>query len=231
MQIHLNERMIARRAKVGRYASTAGLIVLLIGMVATFRGQQYVWVSFGALLFGLVASQVGTYYMRRWGRNPRPDEILASSLKGLDKRYHFYAWSLPADYVLMGPAGLFVFAAKDHMGQVEYRDGRWRQPFRWTRLLTVFALEGLGNPEREAADQAARLARFLADAWGAEEAAQVPVQGVIVFLAANAELHLTDEPSLPVLPLRRLKDFIRSQGKGEKLSGDVRGKLEELFEA
>jgi len=231
MQIHLNDTMIERRAKIGRYASTAGLIVLLIGMVATFRGPQYVWVSFGALLIGLVASQVGTYHMRRWGRTPRPDEMLATRLKGLDKRYHFYVWSLPADYVLLGPAGLLTFATKEQTGQVDYRNGRWRQPFRWTRLLTVFAMEGLGNPERDAADQAARLQRFIAKEWGEEEAASVEVQGVAVFLGDNVQLTLADEPSLPVLPLKKLKEFIRSQGKGEKLSGDLRRRLEELFGA
>jgi hypothetical protein len=231
MQIHLNESMIERRSKIGRYASTAGLIVLLIGMVATFRGPEYMWVSFGALLIGLVASQVGTYYMRRWGRVPRPDEVLTKSLKGLDKRYHFYSWSLSADYVLMGPAGLFVFVTKDQTGQVEYRNGRWRQPFRWTRLLTVFALEGLGNPERDARDQADRLERFLVKEWGEEAASQVDVQPAVVFLADGVQLDLAEEPSVRVLPLKKLKEFIRSQGKGEKLKADMRQKLEEAFGA
>ena len=230
MNVHLNEKMIARRAKIGRYASTAGLIVLLIGMIATFRGPQYVWVSFGCLFAGLIASQVGTYHMRRWGRNPRPDEVLTASLKGLDKRYHFYGWLLPADYVLLGPAGLFVFVTRDQAGEVEYRHGRWRQPFRWTRLLTMFAQEGLADPPREAVGQVARMEHFLAEHLP-EEAAAVPVQGVVVFLSPNAQLNLAEEPPMPVLQARQLKEHVRSLGRGEKLSPDLRRKLEELFEA
>jgi len=229
MHIHLNEKKIQQRAKIGRYASTAGLVVLLVGMVATLRGQQYIWLSFGALLIGLVASQVGTYYMRRWGRDPRPDEMLTTSLKGLDKRHHFYGWSLPADYVLQGPTGLFTFVTKDQTGQVFYSNGRWRQPFKWTRLLMLFAQDGLGDPVKEATDQVARLQGLLAKTMGEEEAARVPVQGIVVFLAGNVELDLADEPALPVLPLKKLKDYIRSQGKGQKLPEELRERL--LFEA
>jgi len=231
MHIHLNEKMIARRAKVGRYASGIGLVVLVIGMIATFRGPQYVWVSFGCLMIGLIASQVGTYHLRRWGRSPRPDEMLTRNLKGLDKRYHFYAWLLPADYVLLGPGGLFVFVTRDHMGEVEYRDGRWRQPFKWTRLLTLFAQEGLGNPEREAEAQAIKMKRFIAAHLPEEEAAAVPVQGVVIFLAPNAQLKLVDEPGVPVMHVKQVKNYIRSRGKGEKLPAELRRKLEDLFEA
>ncbi len=230
MQIHLHERKIARGGKIGSYTSLAGLVVLVGGMIATFRGPQYVWVSFGCLLVGLIASQVGTYYMRRWGRSPRPDEMLTKNLKGLDKRYHFYGWLLPADYVLLGPAGLFVFVTKGQTGEVEYRNGRWRQPFRWARLLTVFAQEGLGNPERDAADQVARMERFLTERLTEEEADAVSVQGVVTFLAADAQLNLDDEPAVPVMLAKKLKEYIRGRGKGEKLPAELRRKLEGLFE-
>jgi len=229
MYIHLNEKLIAQRAKIGRYASGIGLVVLLIGMIVTFRGPQYVWVSFGCLMIGLIASQVGTYHMRRWGRSPRPDEMLARSLKGLDKRYHFYAWLLPADYVLLSPGGVFVFVAKDQTGEVEYRNGRWRQPFTWGRVLTFFAQEGVGNPEREAEAQVTRMERFIAERLSEEEAAAIPVQGVVTFLAANAQLRLVDEPAVPVLHVKQLKDYIRTRSKGGRLSGELREKLVELF--
>jgi len=229
MNIHLNEKMIARRAKIGRYVSTAGLIVLLIGMVFTFRGPQYTWVTFGALMIGLVASQVGTYHMRRWGRSPRPDEVLTAALKGLDKRFHFYGWMLPADYVLLGPSGLFVFVAKDQTGQVSYQGGRWRQPFRWTNLLTIFARENIGNPAGEAGAQAARLRRLIADRLGEEVAAEVPIEAVVTFLADDVKLNLVDEPSVAVLPVKKLKEYIRGQGKAEKIPAGQRQVLVEAF--
>jgi hypothetical protein len=229
MNIHLNEKMIARRAKIGRYVSTAGLLVLLIGMVFTFRGPQYTWVTFGALMIGLVASQVGTYHMRRWGRTPRPDEMLTAALKGLDKRYHFYGWLLPAEHVLLGPSGLFVLVAKDQTGQVSYQGGRWRQPFRWSNLLTIFARESIGDPVGDATRQAERLRRFIADRLGAEAAAQLPIEPVVTFLADGVQLTLVQEPSVPVLPVKKLKEYIRGQGKGEKISAGQRQALVEAF--
>ena len=60
----------------------------------------------GALVLGFVLAQFGTYNLRRWGRSPRPDEVLAEGMKGFDDRFHFYAWILPAPFVLLSPQGI-----------------------------------------------------------------------------------------------------------------------------
>jgi hypothetical protein len=44
MQVSTNEKLIARRRRLGTYASFGGLGVLLAGMIASFQ-VQYLWYS------------------------------------------------------------------------------------------------------------------------------------------------------------------------------------------
>ena len=50
--------------------------------------------SFGSLWspssLGFLLAQYGNYNLRRYGRSPRPDQILEESMKGFDDRYHLY---------------------------------------------------------------------------------------------------------------------------------------------
>ena len=105
MQVTTNEKLIRRRSKLGTYASLGGLGVLVAGFVASFQ-QNLIWVSLIAIVVGFILAQYGNYSLRRWGRSPRPDQIIETALKGFDDRYHYYAWSLQMPYVLLSPQGI-----------------------------------------------------------------------------------------------------------------------------
>ena len=81
MQITTHEKFIKRRSRLGTYASLGGLAVLIAGFVASFQ-QNYIWVSLIAIILGFVLAQFGNYSLRRWGRSPRPDQIIETALKG-----------------------------------------------------------------------------------------------------------------------------------------------------
>ena len=74
--------------------------------------QQNILVWTVGIILSLLFSAYGNYSMRRWGRPPRPDQIIEKELKGLDDKYHFYAWSLPVPYVLLSPQGVYAFATR-----------------------------------------------------------------------------------------------------------------------
>jgi membrane protein implicated in regulation of membrane protease activity len=224
MQITTNEKLIHRRGRLGTYASIGGIAVLAVGMFASFQGR-YMWVALAALVIGFLLAQYGTYSLRRWGRKPRPDQALATAMKGFDDRYHFYAWGLPAPYVLLGPQGVYNFITRDQTGQVTVNGSQWRSKFTLGRALLFFAQEGLGNPTDEALSQASRL-----NAWikSKQPDLSAEVQPVIVFIDERAQLQV-NEPSVPVLDAKGLKKWMRGSGKGDTLrSADYRA-LEELF--
>ena len=110
MRVSRNGKLIIRRNKYAGYATLAGLICAIGVLAGFFFLQQNILVWTVGIILSLLFSAYGNYSMRRWGRPPRPDQIIEKELKGLDDKYHFYAWSLPTPYVLLSPQGVYAFA-------------------------------------------------------------------------------------------------------------------------
>jgi len=226
MRVTTNQKLIKRRGRLGMIASLAGIGVLAIGMLASFR-QQIVWVSLIALVLGFVLAQFGSYNLRRWGRSPRPDEVIAEGMKGFDDRYHFYAWTSPVPFVLLSPQGVYTFTTRDQTGPVSVTGSTWKSKMSLGRLLSIFAQEGLGNPTVDAQAQAAKL-----DTWikGKLPDVNVEVQPGIVFIDARVQLEV-DAPTVPVVDPKGIKKWLRGGGKPQYLrTADLRA-LETLFDA
>jgi hypothetical protein len=215
MRVSRNEKYIQQRARFGKYVTFVGLGVLILGLLATFqiKYQWAVWASMGALVVGFILSQVGSYHLRRWGRTPRPDQIVERELKGLDDRYRFFAWALPAPQVLLSPQGLYSIETRDQTGDISVTGDRWQSKRSLGRVLFSFGQEGLVNPSRDAEANAARLATLIQEQLPAN---QIKVQPVVVFIDEKARLHV-DEPTVPVLDAESLKRWLRGSGKGELL--------------
>lgn len=81
MKVITNDRLIKRNARIGQIATFGGLIVLIGGLVITYRNPAYASLSWVALIAGFALSQVGLYFGNRWGRHPRPDELVDQGLK------------------------------------------------------------------------------------------------------------------------------------------------------
>jgi len=226
MQVSTNEKLIARRRRIGTYASFGGLGVLLAGMIASFN-MQYLWYSLIALIAGFLLAQFGNYNLRRWGRSPRPDQVIETALKGFDDRYHLYSWSLPAPLVLLSPQGVYSFVTRDQTGEITVNGSQWRSKFNLGRVLLAFAQEGLGNPSSEAQEGAGRLEK-----WIKEELPDLTagVQPAIVFINERAKLQVTD-PTVPVMDAASLKKWLRGAGKGANLKSADYKALETLFGA
>jgi len=75
MRVTSNTKLIKRRSKLGLITSLAGIGVLAVGMAASFR-PQIAWISLIALVLGFMLAQFGSYNLRRWGRTPRPDQVI-----------------------------------------------------------------------------------------------------------------------------------------------------------
>ena len=223
MKAITNEKLIARNAKIGTWSSLVGLAVLGIGLYISIQWQEYIALSFVCLLTGIVLSNVGLYNANRWVKSPRPDEVLIKALKGFDRRYYLYNYVLPAGHTLLAPSGLFVIVARNHDGPISYAGGRWRQKFNLLRAFGILG-EGVGNPIRDAEKNVLKMQKFLTK-QGLE--LEVAVQPLIVFTSEKAELHVQDPP-LPVLPPKGLRDFLRKLPKDVLSGGQIRQLAEVL---
>lgn len=228
MQAIVNERKIARGARVGKIGTAVGLAFLAGGLVIslTMKDSPLLWLSFGFLVVGILISSIGTMNMNRWVREPRADQVLAQSLKGFDDRYRLYSHFLPAPHVLLSPVGLFVLTAQGQDGAIRLEDGKFHRDMSVTRLLRFMADEGLGNPLAEGDSQVLALREYL------EQHSVDPnleIENVLVFYNPRVQLDISDPPRPVVLP-KGLKRVIRKKNSGG-LPATRQRELKDLFEA
>jgi hypothetical protein len=234
MQIIRDEALVGRRKKVGNIASLLGIAIILGGMIFTWvapgrdvSAQLLIYVPLLTLLVGFIVSSIGMYYVNRWGRSPRPDEVLDRSLKGLSRGYKLYHYALPAPHVLLTPGGPMVLVAKFEGGEFTVEDDKWRQRFSAMRVLGFMGREGLGNPSKDADYLVERMRRYLEE--NEPELGEVPVSAVIVFTAEKVVLNV-GETRIPVLRAAKLKGYLRSQAD-KPLPQETQQRLETLFDA
>lgn len=229
MDITTNERLINRNARIGQITSIIGLVVLAGGMFISFYRPELFTISLIALLVGFGLSQIGIYFGNRWGRRPRPDEILDTALKGLDGRYSLYHYSTPTSHLLVGPAGVWVLMPRQQAGTITYDEAkkRWRQKG-GNLYLKIFAQENLGRPDLEIGSEMHAISSFLEEKLPGEE---VPDVNAALILTNEKVVVDADNAPAPTLDVRKLKDFIRKTAKGKPISSDLVEDIKEVFSA
>jgi hypothetical protein len=228
MKVITNERMIKRNARIGQIATVSGLLVLVGGMVISFRNPSYASLAWVALLLGFALSQIGLYFGNRWGRHPRPDELLDQGLKSLNDQYSIYHYVTPASHLLVGPSGLWVLMPYHQAGKIVYEKNRYKQKGGgfMQKYLRIFGQEGLGRPDLEAPAEVSTIDKFIKKSIPDVELSEPNV--ALVFVNERADLEVKEAPLLTI-PLKELKNTIRKTAKGKPLSPEVIKQINELF--
>jgi hypothetical protein len=228
MKVITNERLIKRNARIGQIATFGGLLVLIGGLVITYRNPAYASLSWVALIGGFALSQIGMYFGNRWGRHPRPDEIVDQGLKGLNDQYSIYHYRTPASHLIVGPSGLWVIMPYYQSGKITYEKNRYKQKGGGVmqKYLRIFGQEGLGRPDLEASSEVEAIDKFIKKNIPDVEIEQPSV--ALVFINDKAELEVENAPVLTI-PLKELKSTIRKTAKEKPLSPEMVKQINALF--
>jgi len=218
MNIISNEKLIKRNAKIGQFTSLGSLVILGVGMYISFTKPDMFNISIAALLVGFMLSQVGIYYGNRWGRSPRPDELIDQGLKGLTKEYTLYHYSSPVSNLLVGPAGVWLIMPYHQQGKVIYNGKRWqaKQGGFAQNYMRIFGQENMNRPDLDAGAEADKLKRYFKK-HNLSENEMPPILAALVFTSQNAEVQADDAP-VPTMHLKQLKPFIRKQAKAAPIT-------------
>jgi hypothetical protein len=220
MKTVTNTKLIKRNAKIGQYTSFGALAVLGVGLLITFKYPDKFAYSLGALLIGFFMSQIGIHFTNRWGRNPRPDEIVDKSLKGLGREFTVYHYVTPVSHLVIGPAGVWTILPIFQSGVVAYDKKHWRAKGGGflQRYMRIFGQENLGRPDLESEAEIDSARRYLKRVL--PEGTEIPeVRSALLFANPKVELNVEDAPIPAMLP-KDLKDFLREKSK-EKAIGDL----------
>jgi hypothetical protein len=230
MRIIRNERRIRTFTFIGKYASLAGLIVLIAGALFLSKPEQAP-LLIGAMFVGFILSTVGGHFADRY-IGPQAQHItLAKALKGLDDDYTLIDYTLPAPHVLVEPGGCTALVVKTQKGEIRYEDGAWQEA--QSHLLAevgkllrrVAGQQGLGGPDTEAEKQAQKLREWLKEHLPAVE---VPVRGAIVFTHPDVYLRAERSP-VPAFRGKEVKQWLRDEGKQKPLSDEDYDRLRDVL--
>jgi hypothetical protein len=230
MKIIKNEALIKRNGRIGQWTSMAALVILAAGMYISFQKPELFVYSIGALLLGFTLTQIGMYFGNRWGRSPRPDEILDAGLKGLTSDFTIYHFASPVAHLLVGPAGVWSLLPYHQRGRVTYKNNRWRLSGGgfMQSYMRIFGQEGLGRPDLEADGEIRSLKKFFLQHMDESEIPEIQV--ALVFTNDTLEVESEDSP-LPALKLKRLKEFMRQKSKNRALSPEQMDRISKIMPA
>jgi hypothetical protein len=217
MKIIKNEKLIKRNATIGQITSLSSLLILGGGMYISFQKPELFTISVGALLVGFILSQVGIYFGNRWGRSPRPDELLDQGLKGIPGEYTIYHYASPVPNLLVGPAGIWLLLPFHQHGTVTYDGKKWKtKGGGFTQsYMKIFGQESMSRPDLDAAAFAEKLKKSLMKKMSEEQIP--PIQAALVFTSKTVDVQ-ADEAPVPTMPLKKLKAFIRKVAKDAPIS-------------
>ena len=185
-----------------------------LGLLISLRSDFRVDLVLVLFFIGIISSQLGTPMRNRWDRHPRIDELLDSSLKGLDKRFAIFHYSLGANHVLFTPSGVFAIVPRLEDGQIEYRDHQWTRTTTKGGFLRRAGTRPIKGVERQAAAEANRV-RNRNDV----AVTSLAIQPLVVFVNTAAEVKISDSPLLTV-HYKKLKPTLRKLPKAETLTAD-----------
>ncbi|HEX7620466.1 MAG TPA: hypothetical protein VF359_04635 [Anaerolineales bacterium] len=220
MKVVTNIKLIKRNAKIGQYTSVGALVILGIGLYISFKMPDKFVYSLAALLLGFFMSQIGMYYGNRWGRSPRPDEMIDKGLKGLGREYTIYHYKTAASHLLVGPAGVWTLMPYYQSGTIVYEKKRWKSKGGGflQSYLRLFGQENMGRPEIESETEIEATRRYLIKILP-EGFESPPIKALLLFTSPKVDLKVEDAP-LPAIAPKDLKDFMREKSK-ENPIGDL----------
>lgn len=223
MKIITNQKTIKRNKRIGQITTFVSIGILGLGLYLSFQ-QLYINWSFVALLAGFLLSQVGIYYGSRWGRSPRPDELLNQALKGLDNKYSIYHYSAPVPHLLLGPAGMWILSPYAQRGTITYDKDKNRLRQKGGNLyLKIFAQEGLGRPDIEIKNLERTMKKYLEK--NHPDITEIFTGSILVFTNEKTTIEAENSP-VPIVSAKKLKDFIRRQAKITQVDTDFILKIE-----
>ncbi len=232
MKLVVNEPLIKQRKSLAQVFTFASLAVLGIGLFFAFQKDiSKMYFSYIALVVGFVLSQIGMYFTTRFGRSPRFDEVITTSLEKLRQEYSFYVYNSPSSMILVGPCRIWVPMPLTATGEISFVDGKWKQKG-GNALMKFMGQEGIGRPDKDFATEEHNLRAFMAYK-GIQTALQPEIKPLLISMMKTTKIGEVTNAPIPVVDLEDLKRYIRRVDREEcadPISPETFTKLNQIFD-
>jgi len=229
MNIITNETLIKRMGYIAQGSMIAGLVVLVAGMVLSFNDPaKYFTVSMVSLIVGFGLSQVGIHYGNKFGRPPRPNELINQALKGMDRKNTLYHYMTPVPHLLVGPIGVWILLTRHQRGRIIFDNGRWKQKG-GSLYLKIFAQDSLGRVDVDLQSEREKILTFLKK--HIPEAELPPINAAVIFTNPNVTIDIPDDVNTGAVTVKitDLKEILRKDNKNKQLTQEKIQQIIDLF--
>jgi len=229
MKIIRNQTKIKRNKTTSQMVLYLSMAILLAGFLWSINDPDSVQITLSYVLIAIayVLVQVSLYMANKWGRSPRPDEIVENSLKGLNDQFTLYNYTTPIPHLLVGPAGIWILKPYYHSGEITYNPDkkRYEQLGGPNIISKWFAQESLPNILEESNLQRKKLENYF-QSLNLGEPQHIFVANI--FFSKKADVMAKNAPEVTV-HTDKLKEIIRSNAKTlalkEEFLAPIREKL------
>jgi hypothetical protein len=231
MKISNNNKLIKRNKRISQIVLYSALALLVIGLIWSFTGAdmtQYT-IAYLILIPAYILVQISIYLANKWGRSPRPDEIIGLSLKGLNDQYTLYNYNTGVPHLLVGPAGIWIIKPYHQYGTITFNPEkkRYEQKGGANFIAKLFGQEGLTNIEHES-----KMALRDFEIYKKKNNITVNLEPKIVnvFYFEKSDINAKNAPEITIHS-EKLKEMIRGQAKIYPLKDDAINQIRQQLPA
>lgn len=219
MKIHIDQKMINRYAKIGKILRWISIGLLALALFAVFSpnilsNPMMINIYFGVMIVGVFISSVGNHLTSRYGRSPRPDELLDKAFKGLDDKYSLIHYETPISHLLIGPSGLWTLIPSYADGTISFDENKKVWIRKGGSFLNKFlAREAFGRPDKELLQNQKDLQKILTTNSIDEK---VTLKCAVILLNKNTKIVDSDQTDdILILPFDKAKEKFRKLAKSQ----------------
>ena len=214
MKLVRNEKHIKQNKLIGKILTFASLGVLGLGLYFAFQKEgSMILYSYICLIVGFLLTQIGLSFVNRYGRSPRYDEIFGTAFEKLRHEYTYYVYSSPLPMLLMGPCRIWLPIPVNATGELSFQDGKWVHKTR-NRIQKMMGQDSVGKPEKEVAEAAAALSKYLTEK-GIPAELHPELKPILVVYLKETQLGDVSKAPYPVVEMEDLKRYIRRVDREE----------------
>lgn len=194
------------------------------------KDMSQILYSYVCLIIGFLLTQIGLTYVNRFGRSPRYDEVMGSAFEKLRHEYTYYVYSTPLPMLLLGPCRIWLPIPINATGEISYQNGKWVHKTK-NRLQKMMGQDSVGKPEREVAEAAASLSKYLIEK-GIPAEMHPEMKPIMVAFLKETELGDVAAAPYSVVELEDLKRYIRRMDREEctdPISPEITAKLQDAL--
>ncbi|MEM7034792.1 MAG: hypothetical protein AAF629_34950 [Chloroflexota bacterium] len=227
MKIFTNDALIAKKRKQANIVTPVAMAALVGGLITNFMSTSnsaYIPATIALLAVGFIAATISAYMVNHWVKEPRVDQVLASSLKGFDNRHFLFNYTAPAPHVLLTQNKVYTITPKIVKGEISVSNDKWKRKFHWVRLIRFFGEEGLGSPSAEATSHHQKLVSLINE--NVTDGEEITVEPLILFTHPDVELTI-ESSTMPIVQSNKLKKYLKQDTKDDslKIEGEQRKQL------